>query len=608
MKKLLCFALALLVTTPVFAVKEYAKRYPTDTALEVYTPNNPPPPSGGTPGGSSGELQYNNSGNFGGVTNSIVSGSDITIMGTIVADEADVTKSPVAPGSSSINFNADPGGLFANGTVYNYYIYSYYYDGSNYAYDSIGSYVSSSDPNDSNLYNIDLSWSSGTDANGYIIYDSNTGYYLDVGDVTSAQINGSTGWNTGGLPTLSPSSIIIPGKPIWINNTEDWGTTDFNALTMGLSGSNHLRLRWKYNGGFGSGALRFESDDSTIRTINANVYAEMITATNSISGYVYPSTMAQNYIGYGSSGGYITGASNFTWNPSSTRLLVSNSGITAQSQLHLNYSTATATYMQVTNSSTGTASSDGFQVGISTTGIGEIRQKENLGVNFYTNNILRGGWDSSGNLNIAGLTASRAVATDSSKNLVSSATTDTELGYLSGVTSAIQTQITNKSKRWIVLPVEAAKLPTSNPARIDASEQNWRLLFDASTSQSAQWQFVVPQDYGSALTARLLFTMNSTQVGTLAVIWRTYVMKDTEGDAEDVNSSGYASANSGTETLANNQTAGYVRSLTITQTNADSVAAGDFVQFKIDRDASNISDTGTGDAELVGILLEYTSS
>jgi len=43
--------------------------------------------------------------------------------------------------------------------------------------------------------------------------------------------------------------------------------------------------------------------------------------------------------------------------------------------------------------------------------------------------------------NISGLTASRAVQTDASKNLESSSVTNTELGYLSGVTSGIQGQL-----------------------------------------------------------------------------------------------------------------------------------------------------------------------
>lgn len=48
------------------------------------------------------------------------------------------------------------------------------------------------------------------------------------------------------------------------------------------------------------------------------------------------------------------------------------------------------------------------------------------------------------NLNDAGLTANTAIATDASKNLVSSSTTDVELGYVHGVTSAIQTQLNGK--------------------------------------------------------------------------------------------------------------------------------------------------------------------
>lgn len=51
----------------------------------------------------------------------------------------------------------------------------------------------------------------------------------------------------------------------------------------------------------------------------------------------------------------------------------------------------------------------------------------------------------SGNISDPGFTASRVIETDGSKNLVSSSVTSTELGYLSGVTSAIQTQLNAKA-------------------------------------------------------------------------------------------------------------------------------------------------------------------
>lgn len=207
-------------------------------------------------------------------------------------------------------------------------------------------------------------------------------------------------------------------------------------------------------------------------------------------------------------------------------------------------------------------------------------------------------------LNDAALTSGTVPVATTNGRLTNGGATGTELGYLSGVTSAIQTQLGNKAYRSINLPVQSAKLPATNPARVDAGDQNWRLLFDATTSQSAIWQFAMPQDYGSGLQLRLLFSMNATQTGTNTVIFDGYVMADTEGDAEDVNSNGFGAANAGTETLVNNQTAGYLRSLVISLANADSVAAGDFVQLKIDRD---VADSATGDVELVAISVEYTS-
>jgi hypothetical protein len=43
MKKTIIFLSLMLLCSPAFAGKEYARRYPTDTSMEVYTPNNPPP-------------------------------------------------------------------------------------------------------------------------------------------------------------------------------------------------------------------------------------------------------------------------------------------------------------------------------------------------------------------------------------------------------------------------------------------------------------------------------------------------------------------------------------------------------------------------------------
>jgi hypothetical protein len=50
-----------------------------------------------------------------------------------------------------------------------------------------------------------------------------------------------------------------------------------------------------------------------------------------------------------------------------------------------------------------------------------------------------------GDITSTGITPNRALVTDASNKIIESAVTDTELGYVSGVTSAIQTQINNAS-------------------------------------------------------------------------------------------------------------------------------------------------------------------
>lgn len=72
-----------------------------------------------------------------------------------------------------------------------------------------------------------------------------------------------------------------------------------------------------------------------------------------------------------------------------------------------------------------------------------------------------GGLTSTGIL-VSGLTASRALQTDGSKNLESSSVTTTELGYVSGVTSAIQTQMDTKAADSAVLKKDGSVALTAN--------------------------------------------------------------------------------------------------------------------------------------------------
>lgn len=82
-----------------------------------------------------------------------------------------------------------------------------------------------------------------------------------------------------------------------------------------------------------------------------------------------------------------------------------------------------------------------------------IRANSSKGLVIGTTSNPRGFiFNNNGNLTLNAGTASRALVTDSNKNIAYSATTSTELGYLSGTTSSVQTQLNDKLNR-VTTPV-----------------------------------------------------------------------------------------------------------------------------------------------------------
>lgn len=130
-----------------------------------------------------------------------------------------------------------------------------------------------------------------------------------------------------------------------------------------------------------------------------------------------------------------------------------------------------------------------------------------------------------------------------------------------------------------------------------------QLAFDASTEEWCTWSLRMPADYASALTAKVQYKMASATTGGVA--WDVRVSATSDGDAQDVDAQDFGSANVGTATVPG--TAGHLDEVSITLTNADSAAAGDFVVIRLARAVANGSDTATGDAEMVGCSLTYTT-
>jgi len=148
------------------------------------------------------------------------------------------------------------------------------------------------------------------------------------------------------------------------------------------------------------------------------------------------------------------------------------------------------------------------------------------------------------------------------------------------------------------------KLPVGSPAEMTAQidqDKDLRLLFDDTTVEHAVWQFKMPDDYGGNLVAKIQYTMASATSGK--VDFEVSVMAVSGGDAQDLDADSYDTVNAGNATVPG--TAGYLGELTITLTNDDDVAAGDYVRVKLEDVRSSNPDKATGDCEVRNVVLEY---
>ena len=154
------------------------------------------------------------------------------------------------------------------------------------------------------------------------------------------------------------------------------------------------------------------------------------------------------------------------------------------------------------------------------------------------------------------------------------------------------------STRAILTPL-SAEFPTSNFPQLGVDGQSRPYLgFDATTAESCNWTLVAPQGLTGTLTAIVTYRMTSATTGGVA--FSAAVEAITDGDTVDTDSaSSFDTSNVNTATVPG--TAGHIDQISITLTNADSIAAGDLVRLKLTRETANGSDTATGDAEVLAV-------
>lgn len=150
---------------------------------------------------------------------------------------------------------------------------------------------------------------------------------------------------------------------------------------------------------------------------------------------------------------------------------------------------------------------------------------------------------------------------------------------------------------------ESANLPATNmPAPGVDGQLRPYLAFDAATDESCDWTFIAPQGVTGTITAVVTYRMASATSGSVRA--QAALEAITDGDTTDTDAaSSFDTANSAGATVPG--TAGYIDQLSITMTNADSMAAGDLCRLRFNRDADGTSgtDDATGDMQVLAIEL-----
>jgi hypothetical protein len=120
-----------------------------------------------------------------------------------------------------------------------------------------------------------------------------------------------------------------------------------------------------------------------------------------------------------------------------------------------------------------------------------------------------------------------------------------------------------------------------------------------ATAETAYWTFVAPQGITGSWTAVISYAMASATTGGVA--FDVAVEAISSGDALDTDATtSFDSVNTGTDSGVPG-TAGYMEQVSVTLTNADSIAAADLVRVSVARAVANGADTATGDCYVLSV-------
>lgn len=173
----------------------------------------------------------------------------------------------------------------------------------------------------------------------------------------------------------------------------------------------------------------------------------------------------------------------------------------------------------------------------------------------------------------------------------------TGLPTIGGLAGAGQSLVTFRPQQ--------SESPSSNYGVFGTRNAHPFIAFNDSTSWNIIYTGELPKQYsGGGLTVVIYWMAASATSGN--VVWNAYIERDNIG-GQDLDSDGFASAQ--TTTTAASGTSGVLSSTSIAFTSGaqmDNLVAGEQFRLKIERNASSGSDTMTGDAQIVLVIVRET--
>lgn len=199
----------------------------------------------------------------------------------------------------------------------------------------------------------------------------------------------------------------------------------------------------------------------------------------------------------------------------------------------------------------------------------------------------------------------------------------TNINWTAGVTGSVSSSTAtlgttgggglSGTTNFMNLSVQAAKLPVTNYAGVDAGWQAWETVYAETNAEgaratlSAAWQFMVPPDYATN-SLKLLINyslLNTNGPNTSNVVWGASVLVARSGTTNNIHTNLFGSVVKGSnDWIAKYDGTNYVTNLVLNLDTSSLLMPRDVAVLKLERYVTE--DTYGGAVALHGLQAEYT--